>query len=120
MIVTLSRTYRFEASHRLEHLPVEHPCHHLHGHGYTIEIQVSGAVNESTGFLIDYAEIDAAMQPLLAQLDHKHLNDLPGLRLATTEFLCKWLWEKLRQKLDMVSLVAVSETPTSRCEYRGE
>ena len=119
MNVTLSRTYRFESSHRLEHLPSDHPCHHLHGHGYTLEIQIAGKVHDATGFLMDYAEIDVAVLPLLKQLDHKHLNDLPGLRFSTTEYLCVWIWERLRPLLPSLSCVAVSETPTSRCEYRG-
>lgn len=120
MIVTLSRQYRFEASHRLAHLPPEHPCHHLHGHGYTVEIEVQGEVNTATGFLIDYADIDRAISPLLVQLDHKHLNDIPDLQFSTTEHLCGWIWKRLKTALPELWCVSVSETPTSRCEYRGD
>ena len=120
MKVTLSRTFRFEASHRLSHLPEDHPCHHLHGHSYQLEIQVSGDVDEKSGFLIDYAEIKSAVKPLLQQLDHKHLNDIPGLEKPTTELIAQWLWERLGNPLPQLSLIAIQETPLTRCEYRGE
>ncbi len=120
MKVTLLRKFRFEASHRLMHLPQDHPCHNLHGHSYHLEIQVLGEVDEESGFLIDYAEIKAAIQPLLSQLDHKHLNDIPGLEKPTTEFIARWIWKRLHPALPQLSMIAIQETPTTRCEYRGE
>lgn len=120
MIVTLHREFRFEASHQLTHLPPEHPCHNLHGHSYGVRVEVHGEVDPATGFLIDYADIDRAVQPNIDILDHTHLNDIPDLTMATTEYIARWLWERLRPALPMLSAISVSETNASGCEYRGE
>ena len=120
MRVTLTRKFRFEASHQLAHLPASHPCHNLHGHSYSVEIEVSGEVDERSGFLIDYADINEVVRPLLARLDHKHLNDIPGLEKPTTEFIARWLWTQLIPGLPQLSAIAIQETPRTRCEYRGD
>jgi 6-pyruvoyltetrahydropterin/6-carboxytetrahydropterin synthase len=119
MKVTLARKFRFEASHSLSHLPDDHPCHNLHGHSYALEIEVSGEVDEDSGFLLDYAEIKKAVQPLLDNLDHKHLNDVDGLEKPTTELIARWLWNRIKPALPQLSRIAIQETPTTRCEYKG-
>ncbi len=120
MKVSLSQQFLFDASHRLAHLPADHPCHNLHGHTYTVTIEVGGDVDEASGFLIDYREIYRAVKPLIDQLDHRHLNDTPGLEKPTTEFIARWLWQRLRPSLPMLNAITISETPFTRCTYRGE
>ena len=120
MKVSLSRKFRFEASHCLSHLPEDHPCHNLHGHSYNLEIEVSGEVDEESGFLVDYAEIKRAVGPLLDQLDHKHLNDIEGLEKPTTELIARWLWKRISASLPQLSKISIQETPATRCEYQGE
>ena len=120
MNVTLSQQFSFDASHQLDHLPADHPCHNLHGHGYVVLIEVSGTVDPVTGFLIDYNDIFRAVKPLITQLDHAHLNNIPGLKIASTEYIARWLWERIKPKLPLLSKISISETPLTRCEYRGE
>lgn len=120
MIVTLHRDFRFEASHQLDHLPKDHPCHNLHGHSYGVRIEVRGEVDSTTGFLIDYADIERAARPFITLLDHSHLNDIADLELATTEHIARWIWDRLRKTLPILSSVRVCESESSGCEYRGE
>ena len=120
MKVRLSKDFRFEASHRLQHLPKEHPCHNMHGHSYRVEIEVYGEVDPATGFLVDYGEIKKAAQPAIEALDHSHLNDVEGLDITTTELLAKWLWDRIRPELVSLSKITVFETPTTKCVYEGE
>lgn len=120
MNVTLRQEFRFEASHRLEHLPPEHPCYQLHGHGYRVIVEVCGKVNTGTGFLIDYADIEKIVQPMIDRLDHSHLNDIDDLPLATTEYIARWLWESIKPTLTELSAITICETPYTCCEYRGE
>ncbi len=120
MIVTLSHQFNFDASHQLDHLPPHHPCHNLHGHGYVVFVEVTGEVDPATGFLIDYREIYDAVKPLIDQLDHHHLNDIEGLTIASTEYIARWLWERIKPKLSGLGKITISETPLTRCEYRGE
>ncbi len=120
MKVSLSQQFIFDASHRLAHLPADHPCHNLHGHTYTVIIEVSGEVDETSGFLIDYREIYRVVKPLIDQLDHRHLNDVPGLEKPTTEIIARWLWQQLKPSLPILNSISISETPFTRCTYRGD
>lgn len=120
MKVRLSREFHFEASHALTHLPATHPCHPLHGHSYTVAVEVSGEVNEESGFLIDYADIKAAVKPVVDQLDHCHLNEVAGLPLSTTEFIARYLWERIKPGLPQLSRIIIRETGNTQCVYEGE
>ncbi len=120
MKVRLTKRFRFEASHRLDHLGKEHPCYNLHGHSYRVDIEVYGEVNETTGFLIDYADIKRIVAPIVKRLDHTHLNDIEDLKYTSTEHLAHWLWVRIQKQLPILSRIIIHETDLSRCEYSGE
>lgn len=120
MKVELRKQFRFEAAHHLPKTPEGHKCRRLHGHSYRVTVEVSGEVGEETGWLIDYADIKEAFQPLWEQLDHYCLNEVEGLENPTSEVLCKWIWDRLKPTLPLLSQVIVHETCTSTAHYRGE
>lgn len=120
MKVELRRTFQFEAAHRLPHLPDTHKCHRLHGHSFKVELAVAGPCDPHRGWLMDYADIAAAFQPLLDQLDHRYLNEVPGLQNPTSENLAAWIWARLKPALPQLVEVVVAETCQARCVYRGE
>lgn len=115
----LFKEFTFEASHYLPRVPEDHKCGRLHGHSFHVTIFVEGPVDEETGWVVDFAEIKRAWAPLDAQLDHYHLNDIPGLWNPTSEVLAKWIWARLEHTLPL-SAVQVKETCTAGCIYRGE
>lgn len=120
MKVRLSKDFIIEAAQRLTRVPEGHKCARLHGHTFTIEISVEGEVNPETGWLYDHAEISAAMRPIVEQLDHSYLNDVPGLENPTIEVMAAWLWERLAPQLSGLAEIVIHETPRARCSYRGE
>lgn len=120
MIVTLSKTFRFEAAHRLPRVPEGHKCRRLHGHSFRFEVHVRGPVDPDTGFLIDYGDITAAVEPLRQMLDHHYLNEIEGLENPTSEVLANWLWIRLAPKLTALYQIIIHETCTNQCIYRGE
>lgn len=120
MQVELCRTYHFAAAHHLPQAPEGHKCRRLHGHSYRIEVAVRGMVDPETGWLMDYGEIDRRVRPVIAELDHRTLNDIPGLENATSEILCGWLWERLREDLDALYRISVAETCAAACHYYGD
>lgn len=117
MKVKLTKLFRFEASHCLDHLPKEHVCNHMHGHSYRVKVEVSGEVDQDTGFLIDYSDIKEIVQPIIDQLDHGHLNDIEGLEITSAEYLAAWLWDKIKPKLTQLSKITIYETDSTSCEY---
>jgi 6-pyruvoyltetrahydropterin/6-carboxytetrahydropterin synthase len=113
------REFTFEAAHRLPQVPAGHKCARLHGHSYRVEIHVRGEVDETTGWVLDFAELSGAFQPLHDQLDHRYLNEVTGLDNPTSEVLARWIWQRLAGRLPL-SAVVVRETCTCGCVYRGE
>ena len=111
---------RFEAAHRLPHVPAGHKCARLHGHSFRVTIHVEGPVGDESGWVLDFADLSAAFAPLYDQLDHRYLNDVPGLANPTSEVLARWIWDRLQPSLPGLSQVVVRETCTSGCAYRGE
>jgi 6-pyruvoyltetrahydropterin/6-carboxytetrahydropterin synthase len=90
----IGRTYRFESAHHLPHLPDGHKCKNLHGHNYRVEIVKRGTPDQR-GFVEDFAEIDAEVAPLLKMVDHRLLNDVPGLENPTAEVIAAWFFERI-------------------------
>lgn len=120
MRVELCRKYDFSAAHHLPQVPEGHKCHRLHGHSYEIEVAVRGEVDPKVGWLMDYGSIDQQVKPILAELDHRTLNDIPGLENATSEILCGWLWGRLEGRLPGLHRISAAETCAAACHYYGD
>lgn len=118
--MNLFKSFRIEAAHRLPNVPPGHKCARLHGHSFEVEIHVDGPVDPHTGWVIDFAEIKAAFKPYYDQLDHHYLNEIEGLENPTSENLARWIFDKLKPALPLLSEVVVYETCTSGCRYRGD
>lgn len=83
------------------------------------ELIVEGEVPPETGYLIDYGEIKRVAGPVVQELDHYYLNEIPGLENPTSEVLSKWIYDRIKPQLPLLARVVVHETCTSRCEYDG-
>ena len=118
-MMEIRKAFTVEAAHRLPNLPEGHKCARLHGHSFNVEIAVGGPIDPHKGWIVDYAEIKQAFQPLYDQLDHNYLNDIPGLQNPTSELLAMWIWDRLKPELHNLTAVIVHETCTTTCEYRG-
>ena len=114
------KKFTIEAAHRLPNLPEQHKCRRLHGHSFGIEIHVAGPLTAKEGWIMDFADLTRAFQPLYDQLDHHYLNDIPGLENPTSEILAHWIWTRLKPALPLLSKVVVRETCTAGCIYTGE
>ena len=119
MKMELRKTFQFEAAHLLPHLPATHKCRRLHGHSFHVEIAVAGECDPQLGWVMDYADMKAAFKPLWEQLDHRYLNDVPGLENPTSENVAVWIWERLKPALPLLTEVTVAETCTAQAVYRG-
>jgi 6-pyruvoyltetrahydropterin/6-carboxytetrahydropterin synthase len=114
------KTFSLEAAHFLPNVPPGHKCRRMHGHSFHIDIYVAGEVDEQVGWLMDFAEIKRAFQPIHDLLDHYCLNEVEGLENPTSENLARWIWRRLKSSLPLLSKVVVRETCTSGCVYAGD
>lgn len=112
--------FTFEAAHRLPGVPPSHRCARMHGHSYRVRVVVRGEPSPREGWVLDFADIEAACAPVREALDHRVLNEVPGLENPTSELLAHWLWQRLKPALPGLAELVVQETPTTGCVYRGE
>lgn len=117
--VEIFREFNFEAAHRLPNVPDGHKCARLHGHSYRFSVHVAGPIDPHLGWVMDFGDIKAVVQPLVERLDHYYLNEIDGLENPTSEVLACWLWERLDPELPGLTAITVRETCTSGCTYRG-
>ena len=138
-MVSLTKRYRFSASHRLhneglsaeENRRVFGKCNspYGHGHNYIVEVTVRGPVDPSTGMVLDLALLDQAVeQEVLDRFDHTHLNlDVPNFegKVPTTENLCVEIYNLLCARLGgaggsaQLEKVRLEETSSNSFEYSG-
>ncbi len=114
------KTFSVEAAHWLPNVPEGHKCRRMHGHSFHIDVWVRGEIDEKVGWLMDFADLKRAFAPIFEQLDHYCLNDVPGLENPTSENLARWIWQRLKPSLPLLSKVVIRETCTSGCVYAGE
>lgn len=125
--VAVTKSFTFDAAHRLEHY--EGKCRHLHGHTYRLEITISGFVND-IGIAVDFGDIKAMFQAVIkSRLDHRYLNDVLPEMNTTAENMIVWMWEQLHEEMDGRGLInqghrleklTLFETPTSSATINRE
>ena len=118
-MITIYKRFRFSAAHRLPMTHVNHKCHALHGHNFVVNLTFKGPI-AADGFLIDFGDVSKAWAPIDAVLDHKYLNDIPGLENPTSEVIAMWVWERMVAKIPCLVAVEVKETDDSGAIYEGD
>jgi 6-pyruvoyltetrahydropterin/6-carboxytetrahydropterin synthase len=118
-MMEIFKEFTFEAAHRLPNVGPGHKCGRLHGHSFRVDVYVTGPIGERSGWVVDFAEIKDAFKPIDDLLDHRYLNEIPGLENPTSENLATWIWAKLHQTLPSLSKLIVRETCTTGCIYEG-
>lgn len=113
------KSFRFEAAHYLPKLPETHKCRRMHGHSFKFDVHVEGPLDPELGWVMDFGDISRLVKPLVEELDHFLLNEIPGLENPTSEVIAVWIWNRLKPDLSGLSRIVVYETCTARCEYRG-
>jgi 6-pyruvoyltetrahydropterin/6-carboxytetrahydropterin synthase len=107
----LARRYTFSASHRLHSQQLDDAanrgvygkCNNPfgHGHNYTLEVSVRGAVDQKTGLLLPTGSMDQLIsEKITSGLAHRNLNDEVGYfqtHVPTTEELTNFVSARLRE-----------------------
>jgi len=88
------KQYQFSAAHALPSLPEGHKCHNLHGHNYTMELCLSDNWLDDHGMLVDFADVDWVVEPLIKKVDHQNLNDIFDFQ-TTSENLAHWFFMEI-------------------------
>jgi 6-pyruvoyltetrahydropterin/6-carboxytetrahydropterin synthase len=133
--LSLTRRYRFSASHRLhrenlseeENLRLYGKCSNVHGHGhnYVFEVTVAGPVDPATGMIANLGELDPFVErEVIEPFDYKYLNEeVPEFAkdVPTTENLCREIYRRLKAfPAGRIARVRIEETSKNSFEYDGD
>jgi 6-pyruvoyltetrahydropterin/6-carboxytetrahydropterin synthase len=92
----------------------------MHGHSFQAEVAVAGEPDARTGFVVDFADLEAACAGLRKQLDHRVLNEVEGLSSPSLENLCVWIWRRLSAEFPSLARVTVRRDSAGQsCTYTG-
>jgi 6-pyruvoyltetrahydropterin/6-carboxytetrahydropterin synthase len=117
----LSKQFRFEAAHTLQREVDAEPSRRIHGHSYRAEVTVRGAADPRSGMVIDLGVFERALADARAGLDHRFLDEVPGLGPATLENLSVWIWRRLVGRCSGLFKVTVyRDSEGDTCSYFGE
>lgn len=133
MSYTISKTFQFEAAHRIHGHP---KCGKLHGHSYRVTIELT-ADHAPDGMVLDYALLNPIKSYIDQDLDHRYIVSKELLRhddrfwqvcnseemailpveQSTAECLSKYFYEKFKDQFPL-SAVTVCETANTTATYR--
>lgn len=135
MNLSLTRRYRFSASHRLntsrlsdaENRRIYGKCNspHGHGHNYMLEVTLTGPLDSATGMIVNLAELDPFVErEVIEPFDHKHLNEeiaeFQSL-VPTTENVCREIFRRLEKfRAARLERVRIEETSKNSFEIARE
>jgi len=133
--VTITRRLLFNAAHRVhnpalsdaENQALFGKCNNpnWHGHNYTLDVSVTGDVDEKTGYVVDLAKVKAVVErEVIAKVDHRNFNlevDFMQGIIPTTENIVVGIWRVLAPALApaRLSRLVLWETPNNYVEYDG-
>ncbi len=116
----LSKQFRFEAAHTLQREIDAAASRRIHGHSYRAEVTVRGAADPVSGMVIDLGLFRRAMEGAREALDHRMLDEVPGLGPATLENLSAWIWRHLAPDCPGLAKVTVfRDSEGDACSYFG-
>ena len=110
----------FAAAHHL--LNYDGACENQHGHNWMVEAYVKGETLDKSNILIDYKVLKRELNAVLDLLDHKDINELPEFQneSPSSEMIAAFIYNKLKEKVVLLSKITVWETQTSCCSYFEE
>lgn len=114
----ITKEFGFEAAHRFAHKPAGHENTRIHGHSFRVEVTLVGEPDATSGCVVDFEKVTAAIDAVRAKLDHHFLNDIAGLETPSLENLARWIAGQLKPTLPEVAHITVRRpTLGESCRY---
>ncbi len=90
----------FASAHTLRGYPGA--CSRMHGHNWKVEVEVETRTLDSLGMGVDFKVIKRSAKEIVAQLDHRYLNDISPFddMNPTAENIAAYLYHGLSSRLN--------------------
>jgi 6-pyruvoyltetrahydropterin/6-carboxytetrahydropterin synthase len=115
----IRKEFAFSASHCLDHLPPEHPCSRVHGHNYTVTVELRSKELNVNAFVLDYRALDPIKKYIDEVLDHRHLNDVFDFS-PTAEKMAEYFFNLFKVFIPELYAIEISETPKTNARYEQD
>ena len=131
----LTKQYKFCAAHRYwnpnwsdeKNYQIFGEDVRIHGHNYTLDITISGPINDESGFIVNLSELNKIVKlHVLDVMDHSQIQlDIPWFesKQPSTENMVVFIWEQIVTKIPnpaKLNSIKLRETPTIFTEYFGQ
>lgn len=117
----LTKQFRFDSAHTLDRSIDTEASRRIHGHSYRATATVRGLPDPVSGMIIDLGTFERILTDTRDALDHRLLDDVPGLGPATLENLCLWIWRRLSPRCPgLVRITVYRDSGEESCTYFGE
>lgn len=73
------KQFTFDSAHFLPNVPPGQKCREIHGHTYRLLVHVEGDLDKKLDWVMDFADLKKAVDPIVKRLDHQLLNNIEGL-----------------------------------------
>lgn len=114
------KDFNFEAAHYLPTAPLGHPNARVHGHSFRARIWVEGEPDPDSGLVFHFDDLTTAIAEARDALDHRLLNEVPGLEAPTVERITMWIWNTLANRVPGLARVEVARDSCQEgCVYDG-
>ena len=130
----LTKQYKFCAAHRYwnpnwsdeKNYQIFGEDVRIHGHNYTLDVTISGPINDESGFIVNLSELNKIVKlHVLDVMDHSQIQlDIPWFesKQPSTENMVVFIWEQIVTKIPnpaKLNSIKLRETPTIFTEYFG-
>ncbi|MDI6780965.1 MAG: 6-carboxytetrahydropterin synthase QueD [bacterium] len=109
----------FSAAHHIDRYPGE--CQRLHGHNWRIQLIACSNTLNDLGIVVDFRDMENALDEVIQPLDHQYLNQLPEFlnKNPSSEIIAEYIYSQLTQLFPDIPTaeVRVWETPTKYGAY---
>jgi 6-pyruvoyltetrahydropterin/6-carboxytetrahydropterin synthase len=105
------KDFSFDSATRLRHAAAGELRAGLHGHTYTLRLHLQAELDPLLGWAVDFGDVKTAFKPVFDAIDHRSLDDLPGLADGDCASLARWILQQARPLLPALQRVDLFETP---------
>ncbi|MEJ2179487.1 MAG: 6-carboxytetrahydropterin synthase QueD [Gammaproteobacteria bacterium] len=111
----------FASAHTLRDYPGA--CSRMHGHNWKVEVEVIATELDNVGMGIDFKAIKKATKQVIAELDHRYLNEIKPFDEInpTAENLAAYIYKGVSELINnqrvQVSAVTLWETERACVRY---
>ena len=134
----ISKTFTFEAAHRLHLMQEGHGCKNIHGHSYSITTTLCCSKLDDKGMVLDFRDFSRIKNFIDTNLDHAMLiaeTDTPLLSLmesinnkfcvvnakqTTCELMAPWIYSRIKEIENnnfKIYSITISETAKTSATY---